>query len=111
MPEKERPAAEAGLDPYKEELERTIVDYEEVEVTPEKAAAILRADKYVKPEQVTYFMERADASGRQAFLIPPRSPSGPILQWLIVAMGDAWFQKRLWRINSDMKFIELSVVG
>ena len=61
LPEKERPAAEAGFNPYKEELERTIVDYEEVEVTPEKAAAILRADKYVKPEQVTYFMERADA--------------------------------------------------
>ena len=36
LPENERRAAEAGLYSYKGELEGAIVDYEKVEVTPEK---------------------------------------------------------------------------
>ena len=59
-PENERPAAAARFEAYKTQLRHVIADYEKVKVTPEKAEAILRADK-TKPELIAYFIEKAAA--------------------------------------------------
>jgi hypothetical protein len=58
LPENERAAMAARFDAFKIELRRAIADYEKVEVTPEKAEAILRAD-HVKPELIAYFAAQA----------------------------------------------------
>jgi len=61
LPENERSALIARFDAFKVQLRRAIIDYEKVEVTLEKAEAILRADNNIKPELIAYFMERAAA--------------------------------------------------
>jgi hypothetical protein len=60
LPENERPAAAARFEAYKTKLRHAIADYEKVEITPEKAEAILRADK-TKPELIAFFVEKVAA--------------------------------------------------